>query len=119
MERREDEVTRLGCGHSGRHRIPVAHLAYHTDVYVLAEHGDQRFIEARRVEPDFPLVDDGFLGIELILDGVFDRKDVLGPCLIHDLYHRSESRRLALTDRTDDEEESLRLPSECLEYRRQ
>ena len=44
---------------------------------------------------------------------------MLGPGLIDHLDHGSQSGGLALTDRSDDQEESLRLPGECLENRRQ
>ena len=47
VQRREDEVARLGRRDRGLHRLPVAHLADHDDVGVLPHHVLQGLVEAR------------------------------------------------------------------------
>ena len=59
VEGREDEVAGLGGSHGRGDGLDVAHLADHTDVDVLAEHGVQGIGEIRRVDADLALVDDG------------------------------------------------------------
>ena len=77
VERREDEVARLG-GLQGRLRgLGVAELADQDHVRVLAEHPAERLREALGVEADLALVDDRAPVLVEDLDRVLDRDDVL------------------------------------------
>ena len=78
VQRREDEVARLGRGERGRDRLEVAHLADEDHVGVLAQRGAKAFGEGRRVRADLALVDDAALVLVEELDRVLDREDVLG-----------------------------------------
>ena len=77
VERRHDEVTRLGGLEGDLHRLLVADLADEDDVGVLPERRAQRRREARGVEPDLALAEmlDMIVPVEE-LDRVLDGDDV-------------------------------------------
>ena len=58
VQRREDEVARLGRLERGLRRLGVAELADQDRVGVLAQRATQRLAEVLGVEPDLALVDD-------------------------------------------------------------
>src|SRR4051812_30225013 len=109
MEGGEDEVACLCSCHGCGYRLRISHLAYHTDIYVLAEHGCKGRLEARRIRAHFALVYYGFFGFEYVFDRIFDGEDMLGARLIYEVDHAGKRRGFALTDRTDHQKESLRL----------
>src|SRR3989344_8098391 len=108
MERGENEMPGLGRGYGRPDRIGVAHLADHRHVHVLAEHGAEGLVEALGVGTDLALVNDRAIRGEKILDGIFDRDDVIGPGAVDVIHHGGERRGLAVSGRPDDEHESLR-----------
>ena len=114
VQRREDEVARLGSLEGGLRGLGVAELADHDRVRVLAERPAQRLAEALGVEPDLALVDDRLLvGVE-DLERVLDRHDVRAPRPVDVVEHRREGRRLARACRAGDEDEPAVLIGQLL-----
>ena len=79
VERRHDEVARLGGLERDLHRLFVADLADEDDVGVLPQRRAERRGEARRVEAHLALADARHLVPVQELDRVLDRHDVQGP----------------------------------------
>ena len=115
VQRREDEVARLGGGQRGRDRLEVAHLADEDHVRVLAERGAQALGERRRVLADLALVDDAAPVVVQELDRILDRQDVLRARPVDPVDQRRERRRLAGAGRAGDEHEAARLLAELVE----
>ena len=78
MQRRQNEVARLGGCERRGDGLEVAHLANEDDIGVLAEHMLERCGEGVGVGADLALVDGRHAAGEDILDGVFDRDDAAG-----------------------------------------
>ena len=119
VQRREDEVARLGGLERGLGRLRVAELADQDRVRILAEHAPQRLGEVGRVEPDLALVDDAVAVGMQDLDRILDRDDVLVARAVDVVEHRRERRRLARAGRAGDEHEAAVLLGEPLHARRQ
>ena len=90
VQRREDEVARLGHGEGDLDRVDVAHLADEQDVGVLAEGGAKCAVERGAVEADLALADRGRLVVVDVLDRVFDREDVTSAILVDLVDDRGE-----------------------------
>ena len=105
VHRREHEVAGLRGGEGGLGRLGVAELADQDHVGVLAKASAQRLRERRRVETDFPLVDDAAVVAVHDLDRVLDRDDVLPPRAVDVVDDRCERRRLARAGCAGDEDE--------------
>ena len=108
VQRREDEVARLGRGQRGRDRLEVAHLAEEDHVGVLAEAGAKGLGEAARVGADLALVDEAAAVAVEELDRVLDRQDVPRPVAVDLVDHRRERRRLPRARRAGDQDEAAR-----------
>jgi hypothetical protein len=119
VQRREDEVARLGGLERRLRRLRVAQLADQDRVGVLAENTAERLREVEGVEPDLALVDDAIaIGME-DLDRILDRDDVLVPRAVDVVDHRREARRLAGAGRTRDEDQAAVLIRQPTDARRQ
>ena len=115
VERRENEVPRLG-GRQGRpDRLGVAHFADEDHVGVLAQRAPERDGEALRVHVELALVDDRLLVAVQVLDRVLDRHDVLVAESVDVVHHRGERRRLARSRRAGAEHEASLLHADSLE----
>ena len=119
VERRENQVARLGGLQSDLRRLGVAELADEDHVGVLAQRAPQRLAERRGVEPDLALADDAALLLVDDLDRILDRQDVVAPRAVDVVDHRGERCRLARAGRARDEHETARLVREALDARRQ
>ena len=118
VQRREDEVARLGRLQRGLRRLGVAQLADQDRVRILAKRAAKRLAEALGVEADLALVDDrALIGVQ-DLDRVLDRDDVRPPRAVDVVDHRGERRRLARAGRAGDEDEAAVLLGELLDARR-
>ena len=119
VERREDEVARLGGLQGDLGRLGVAELADEDDVRVLAQRAPQPLAERAGVEPDLALADDAALLLVDDLDRILDRQDVVASRAVDVVDHRRERRRLARAGRARDEDETARLVREALDSGRQ
>ena len=108
VQRREDQVARLGRGQSGRDRLEIAHLAEEDHVGVLAEAGAKGLGEAARVGADLALVDEAAAVAVEELDRVLDCQDVPRPVAVDLVDHRGERRRLPRPRRAGDQDEATR-----------
>ncbi len=70
-------MTRLRRRQGNRHRLQIAHLADEDDVWVLPQGRPERPGERFSILPDLNLLDQGLAVLVLILEGIFDRDDVL------------------------------------------
>ena len=103
VQRRQDEVARLGRLERDLHRLLVADLADEDDVRILPQRRAQRRGEARRVEADLALADARHLVAVQELDGVLDRDDVQRARRVQVRDHARDRRALAVARRADDE----------------
>ncbi len=117
--RREDEVARLGRLQRGLGGLAVAQLADHDRVGVLSERAAERLAEARGVEADLALVDDGEVVAMQDLDRVLDRDDVGAARAVDVIENRGERRRLTRASRPGDEHEAALLLGQPLDRTRQ
>ena len=115
VQRREDEMSRLGGRQRGADRLEVAHFADEDHVGVFAKRSAQRLAERRRVGAELALVDDaGAVPVEK-LDRVLDREDVLVPRAVHVVEQRGQRGRLAGTGRAGDQDKTARLLRELVQ----
>ena len=119
VEGAEDEVSGLGRGDRGAHRLEVAHFAHEDDVRVLAERAADGLGEARDVGADLALRDDGLLVRVVEFDRVLDRDDVAGAVHVDEVEHRREGRRLAGAGRAGDEDEAAGLVEQLVDLLRE
>jgi hypothetical protein len=115
VQRREDEMARLGRLHGGLRRLGVAHLADQDDVGILAQCAAQRLAERGGVEPDLTLVDDALVVVVQELDRILDRDDVAVARPVDVADHRGERRRLARASRAGAENEAALLAGQRLD----
>src|SRR3990167_11345685 len=109
---RSPDLPRLGSRDRGGGRVLPAHFTNEEDVDILTERRGKRRRKIFCVDAYFSLVDKRLLGFENIFDRVFNRDNVLHALGVDEIDESCERRCLALADRTDDEEESLRTPRE-------
>ena len=95
MKRGEDEVAGVGGAHSGGKTDGVAHFSNHDDIRVLPQDIFESGGEGKRVQPDFPLFDDGLVVLENEFDGVFQSDDMAGEFGVDLLDHGGQCRRFA------------------------
>ncbi len=119
VQRREDQVARLGGGQRGADGLEVAHLAEEDHVRVLAQRRAQRLGEGRSVLADLALGDDAALVPVHELDRVLDGENVMGLRAVDLVDHRGERGRLPGAGRAGDEDEAARLHREVAERLRQ
>ena len=89
-------------------RIDVAHLSDQDHVGILPEDPAERAPEGRRVDLDLALLDATQLVGVHVLDGILDRDDVLGRCLVDQIDHRRQRRRFAAAGWTRDQHQPPR-----------
>src|SRR5207248_9628396 len=119
VQRREDEVARLGGLERRLRRLRVAQLANQDRVRVLAQRAPERLAEVLGVEADLTLVDDRLLVHMQDLDRILDRDDVRLARAVDVVDDRRERRRLTRACRARDEHEPAMLLGEPLDAGRQ
>src|SRR3989304_214238 len=93
---------------SRAYRFRIAHLTDHDHVGVLAEDRAQSGLEAARIDPNLPLVDDRPVWHEEILDRVLDRNNMIGALVIDLIDESGQARGFAVPGRAYHEKEALR-----------
>ncbi len=116
VQRREDEVTRLGRLESGVEGVEVADLAHEQNVGVLPQHAAQRLGEAIGVGSNLALVDAALDVAVQELDRIFDRDDVRVPVLVDVVKHRREGRRFSGSSDSRDENQAARHQRDSLAH---
>ncbi len=97
----------------------VAHFPDHDHVRVLAQRPAQRGGKGAGVRMHLALGDVATRRLDDVLDGVFQRDDVIVPLQVDFLDHGSQRRRFAAADGTGDEHETVVILGQLLEARRQ
>lgn len=103
----KDEVARLGRGEGGFDGRGIAHFSHGNDVGILTEGFDDAFSKTRRIFPDFPLVDEGFVRGNDVFDRVFEGNDVAGALSCGCQENVRERRALAASRGACDEDEAV------------
>ena len=119
VERGEDEVPRFGGGDGGGDGFEVAHFTDEDDVGVLPERTLEGLGEALGVDAHLPLVDDALVGDVHVLDGVFDRDDVLPAGGVDHLEERGERGAFSVAGGAGHQEEPSAMRGNFFERRRQ
>ena len=119
VQRRHDEVTGLGGGQAGLHRLVVTHLTDQDHVGVLTQRRAKRARERVRVVADLALVHGRALVAVHVFDRVLDREDVALAVLVDEVDDGGLCRRLPGTGGAGHEHESLRQVGEVLHDRRE
>ena len=105
-KRANAQVTGLGEGDRGFHRLGVTDFSDQNDIRRLSKRVLQRILEGQGVESDFSLRDDRLLMLMNELDGIFDGDDMAWMDGIAIVDHGGQRRRFAGTGRAHDEHQS-------------
>ena len=119
VQRRQDEVTRLGRRQPNLDGLQIAHLAHQDDVGILAQRSPQRRGEREAVCTNLALGDDGALVPHQELHRVLHGNDVAVAVLVDVVDDRSERGRLSRTGCAGHENEPAVVFGDCLHHGRQ
>ena len=103
----QHEVPRLGRLDRRQHRFTITQLADQYAVGILPHDVSQRVSKVHDIDADFPLRDDGLLGLEAKFNRVLDRDDVHAAVSVDEVQHRGQRRTLAAASDTADEHQAV------------
>ncbi len=109
----------LGELNAVHHRLLIANLTDHDDIWGLTKCVLQSVMPVVRIDTDFAVRNDTAVMRMHILDGVLDRDDVAVRILVTVSDHRRKSRRLTGARTTDDETQSALCHRDVFELIRQ
>ena len=87
MKRGQDQVPSLGGGDGCGGGLQVSHLADEDHVGILAQYVAQAAGEIRHIAANLALFDQALIAFQVILDGVFQRDDVMGVAQVDRVDH--------------------------------
>ena len=115
VEGGKNEVTGLSCGEGELDGLEVTHFTDHYDVGIFPESSAERAGEGLGVSSDLALVHVASLGLEDILDGIFQSENVIFTIFVDEINKRRHGGGLTRTHRACDEDKTVLITGERLD----
>ena len=116
VQRAEHHVTGFSGLDGGMDGLEVTHFAHQDHIRVHAQRAADAFLEAADIDADLALVEQAFLVLVEVLDGVFQRDDMLVVVVVDEVEHAGQRGGFSRAGGAGDQQQAARAGDEALDH---